>query len=114
MPKRTTRNAFSTTPGMAMTILNAEAAMAEWPQERRHRLSNPVRVGQNLTDIPIDLLREVEGTNSFTTLVQAVIEASIEQADPKTKLTDLSVGIDKPDTFGDYDETVRQVVLALA
>lgn len=88
--------------------------MVEWPQERRHRLSNPVRVSKRLTDIPENLLREVEGTNSFTTLVQDIVEAFNKKADAKTKLTDLSVGIDKPDTFGDYDETVRQIVLALA
>ena len=99
---------------MAMTMQDEEAPMVEWPQQRRHRLNNSVRVSQRLTDIPETLLREVEETDSFTTLVQTIVEAFNEKADPKTKLADLSVGIDKPDTFGEYEETVRRVVLALA
>jgi hypothetical protein len=97
-----------------MAMLNAEAVMVEWPQERRRRLSNPVRVPQHLADIPADLLREVERTDSFAALVQAMVDAFNEKADPQAKLTDLSAAIDQPDAFGDYDEIVRQVVLALA
>jgi hypothetical protein len=99
---------------MAMPMLNAEAAMVEWPQERRHRLSNPVRVPQRLADIPTDLLREVEGISSFTALVQAMVDAFNEKADPQAKLNDLSAGVDQSEAFALYDETVRQVVLALA
>ena len=88
--------------------------MVEWPQERRHRLSNPVRVPQRLADIPTDLLHEVEGTSSFTALVQTIADAFNEKADPQSKLNDLSAGVGRPDAFGDYDEIVRQVVLALA
>jgi hypothetical protein len=99
---------------MAMAMLNAEAVMVEWPQERRQRLSNPVRAPQRLADIPTDLLREVEGTSSFEALVCDIVNAFNEKADPREKLTNLSANIDQPDAFGDYDETVRQVVLALA
>lgn len=99
---------------MAMATLNAEAAMVEWPQERRHRLGNLVCVPQRLADIPAGLLREVEGTSAFTALIQALVDAFNEKADPQAKLADLSASINQPDAFGDYDETVRQVVLALA
>lgn len=88
--------------------------MVEWPQERRRRLSNPARAPQCLADIPTDLLREVEGCNSFEALVHAIVDAFNEKADPQEKLTNLSTNIDQPDAFGDYDENVRQVVLALA
>ncbi len=97
-----------------MATLIAEVAMVEWPQERQRRLSNPVRVPQRLADIPADLLREVEGTSSFAVLVQAMIEGFNEKIDPQAKLTGLSAAIDQPDSFGDYDESVRHVVLALA
>jgi hypothetical protein len=99
---------------MATAMLDTEAAMVEWPQERRHRLSSPVRVPQGLTDIPEGLLREVKQTSAFTTLIQNLVDAFREKADPQAKLAELSVGIDQPDAFGDYDETVRQIVLALA
>jgi hypothetical protein len=88
--------------------------MVEWPQELRSRLSNPVRVSTRIADIPPEVLREVVNTESFAALVQAITNAFIENADPKSKLTELSAVIDQPDVFGDYDETVRQVVLALA
>ena len=97
-----------------MAMLNLEAAMIEWPQERRNRLGNPVRVPQCLADIPVGLLREVEGTSAFTALIQALVDAFNEKADPQAKLTKLSADIDQRDAFGDYDEIVRQVVLALA
>ncbi|MGA2366520.1 MAG: hypothetical protein ABSG12_13625 [Steroidobacteraceae bacterium] len=95
-------------------MLSEEATLVEWPQERRHRLSNPVRVSHRLADIPSDLLREVEGTDSFKALIQAMIDAFNDKADPGTKIVELSTRVDQPDAFRDYDETVRQVVLALA
>ena len=61
-------------------MLNAPAAMVEWPQERRHRLSNPTRVLQRLEDIPADLLHEVEATSAFTALIQALVDAFNEVA----------------------------------
>ncbi len=88
--------------------------MVEWPQERRHRLGSPVRVPQRLADIPAGLLREVEATSAFTVLFQALVNAFNEKADPQAKLAELSAGIDEPDAFGDYEEIVRQAVLALA
>jgi len=97
-----------------MAMLNVEAAMVEWPEERRRRLSNRVIVPKRLADIPADLLRQVEEASSFTALVQVVVDAFNEKADPQVKLADLSTRIDQSDAFGDYDETVRQVVLALA
>ncbi len=97
-----------------MAMLNAKAAMVEWPQERRQRLSNQVRAPQRLADIPTDILREVEGTHSFEALVYAIADAFNEKADPQEKLASLSADIGQPDAFGDYDETVRQIVLALA
>jgi len=99
---------------MAMTTLNAEAGMVEWPQERRQRLGNPLGVQQRLADIPPGLLREVEASRAFTTLVEDMVEAFKEKADPQAKLIELSAGIDQPEAFGDYDEAVRQVVLSLA
>jgi hypothetical protein len=99
---------------MAMTMPNAEVAMVEWPQERNHRLANQVRVLQRLADIPPGLLREVQATRAFRTLIQAIVDAFKERADPQAKLADLSAGVDQPAAFGDYDETMRQVVLALA
>jgi hypothetical protein len=99
---------------MAIAMLNAEAAMVEWPQERRNRLANPIRVPQRLADIRAGLLREVQATSAFAALIHALIGAFNEKADPQAKLTELSAGIDQPDGFGDYDEIVREVVLALA
>ncbi|MBU2859041.1 hypothetical protein HF290_00960 [Acidithiobacillus ferrooxidans] len=96
-------------------MFNTEGAMVEWPQERRYRLSNPVHVPQQrLADIPANLLREVEATGAFTALIQALVDAFKEKVDPREKLAELSAAIDQQNTFGDYDETVRQVVLALA
>jgi hypothetical protein len=99
---------------MVTTMQNEGATLIEWPQQRRNRQSQPVRVSHRLTDIPNTLLCDVEESNSFAAVVQSLVDAFNEKADPKTKLTELSVAIDNPDTFGDYDETVRQVVLALA
>jgi len=79
-----------------------------------NRLSNPVRVPQRLADIPTGLLREVQATSAFTALIQALVDAFNEKADPKAKLTELSADIDQPEAFRDYDEIVRQIVLALA
>ncbi len=101
------------TLGRAMVILSTEAAMVEWPQERRQRLSKQVRVGQRLADIPADLLSEVKATGAFTALVGAVIDAFNEKTDPQATLTQLSASIERPDAFGDYDETIRQAVLGL-
>lgn len=97
-----------------MTMQNEGATLIEWPQQRRNRQNQSVRVSHGLKDIPNTLLRDVEDSSSFAPLVQALVDAFNEKADPKTKLTELSVGIDSSDTFGDYDEMVRQVVLALA
>lgn len=88
--------------------------MVEWPQERRQQLGNQVGVPQRLGDIPADLLSEVEAAGSFAALVQALLDAFNEKADPQAKLTKLSADITRSDAFGDYDETVRQVALALA
>jgi len=96
-----------------MAMLYAEAAVVEWPQERRHRLNNSVRASQRLADIPTDFLRKVKRTNSFAELVHATVDAFKEKADPQSKLTELSARINRSDAFGNYDETVRQVVLAL-
>lgn len=96
-----------------MAMRNAEAAMVEWPQERRHRLGNQVRVPQRLADIPARLLREVEATSTFTALTQALVDAFNENADSQAKVSELTVWIDRPEAFGDFDEIVRQVVLAL-
>ena len=93
---------------------NAEAAMVEWPQERRHRLDNPVRVPQRLADIPESLLRKVKMASAFSALVQTLVVAFNEKVEPQAKLSELSAGIDQPEAFGGYDEIVRQVVLALA
>lgn len=54
---------FSTTRSKAMAMLN-EAIMVEWPQERKHRLSDPFRVPQRLAEIPAALLREVEANSA--------------------------------------------------
>jgi hypothetical protein len=88
--------------------------MVEWPQERRRRLGNPVHVPQSLADIPVGLLREVEETSAFAALIQTLSDAFNEKADPQAKLTELLAGIDQTGAFGDYDEIVRQAVLALA
>lgn len=88
--------------------------MVEWPQERRQRLSKPVRVRQHLDDIPVDLLHDVKATGTFSVLVGAVADAFNEKTDPKATLTRLSTSIERPDAFGDYDETIRQAVLGLA
>lgn len=96
-----------------MAMLSAEAAMVEWPQERKNRRSNPVCVPQRLGDIPADLLSEVEAAGSFAALVQAILDAFKEKTDPQAKLTNLSADVNRPGAFGDYDETARQVVLAL-
>lgn len=88
--------------------------MVEWPQERRRWLNNPIRAPQLLADIPVDLIHEVEATSAFTALAQMLIDALTEKVDPQEKLAELSAGIDRPDAFSDYDETVREVVLALA
>lgn len=97
-----------------MATLDGEAAMVEWPQERRHRLRNPVFSQNRLVDISANLIRDVEATEAFTALMQALIDAFNGKADPQAKLAELSAGIDRPDAFGGYDEIVRQVVLALA
>jgi hypothetical protein len=97
-----------------MAMLDEEVAMAEWPQERRHRLRNPTRVVQRLTDVPAGVLREVEASSAFAALIQALVDAFSTKADPKAKVAELSTRIDQPGAFGDYDETTRQIVLALA
>jgi hypothetical protein len=99
---------------MVTGMFNEEGTPVEWPQERRHRLSNPVRVSHRLADIRGDLLSEVEGADSFKALIQAIVDAFNEKADPSTKIAELSAYVDQHDAFGEYDETVRQVVLALA
>jgi hypothetical protein len=78
---------------MAIAMLNAEAAMVEWPQERRNRLANPIRVPQRLADIRAGLLREVQATSAFAALIHALIGAFNEKADPQAKLTELSAGM---------------------
>ena len=93
--------------------------MVEWPQERRHRLSNPARAPQRLGDIPADLRSEVRASFPFWDLVRHLSYAFLRDyldpnADQQARLTELAARIDQPDAFGDYDETVRQVVLALA
>jgi len=88
--------------------------MVEWPQERRQRLGNAIHIPQRLADIPVILLQDAEETSAFKALIQILGDAFNEKADPQAKLTELSVAIDQRDAFGDYDELVRQVVLARA
>ena len=88
--------------------------MAEWPQERRNRQNNPVFVHQRLSDIPAPLIHELRTSPTFGVLVQAVLQAFDQRADPKTVIEKLSADIDLPDAFGEYDEFVRQAVLGLA
>ena len=91
-----------------------DPVMVEWPQERRHRLSNRVVVPQQrLEDIPPELLREVERTRHFTVLANALHDAFREKADPQVKVSELSASICQPDAFCDYDDIVLQVIPAL-
>lgn len=85
--------------------------MVEWPQERRQ--GNPVQVQRRLVDIPAVLLRDLEATSQFAALVQALVDAFNEKTDPQAKFAELSASVDQPDAFGDYEEVVRQIVLAL-
>lgn len=88
--------------------------MVEWPQERRHRLGKQVNVRQCLADIPASLLREVEAVSAFTALIRVLVDAFCKKADPRATLAELLASIDQPDAFGDHDEVMRQVVLALS
>lgn len=88
--------------------------MVEWPQERDLRVQTPVGVGRHLADAPSSFIREIEGTKAFSGVVQSIMDAFKERADPKATLARLGTSIAQPDAFGDYDETGRQIVLALA
>lgn len=88
--------------------------MAEWPQESRNRQNNSAFVTQRLSDIPAPLIDELQSSPAFGILVEAVLEAFNQKADPKTAIERLSADVDQPDAFGEYDETVRQAVLGLA
>jgi hypothetical protein len=96
-----------------MATFNGDDVMVEWPQERRRRLDDRVGVQQRLADIPVGLLREIEATSGFTTLIHSVIDAFNQKADPQSKVKELRAGIDQSEAFADYDEIVREVVLAL-
>jgi hypothetical protein len=71
-----------------MRTLNAEATMVEWPQKRRHQLSNAVRIPPRLADIPAELLRAAEETSAFNALIQALVDAFYKKTDPQAKLTE--------------------------
>ena len=88
--------------------------MVEWPQERGHRLGNVIHIPQRLADIPVSLLHDAEETSAFKALIQALVDAFNEKADPQAKFTELSAAIDRPDAFGGYDELLRQAVPAFA
>lgn len=92
----------------------AEAAVVEWPQEQRNRLSAPVLAQQRLADVPPEFISELKENDSFDSVVQDLVDAFSENAEPQAKVNELSRIIDQQNTFGDYDETVRQIVLALA
>ncbi len=95
-------------------MLIAEAAMVEWPQEQRNRLSAPVLAQQRLADVPTRLINELKENDSFAAVVQDLVAAFSENAEAQAKINQLSTSIDQPDAFGGYDATVRHMVLALA
>lgn len=96
-----------------MAMLDREAAMVEWPEERQNRLNKIVRAERRLEDIPPDFLRKIEGTSAFAELVQAMLDGFLQKTAPTEKHSELSASIDQPNAFGDYEEIVRQFVLAL-
>ncbi len=88
--------------------------MVEWPHERLARLSNPVHVQPRIADIPGSVLREAKAARAFGALIQAVLDGSNGKYDPKVHLAELSARVNQSNEFADYDETVRNVLLALA
>jgi hypothetical protein len=88
--------------------------MVEWPQEHYRRLSNTTHVQQRFENIPAALFQEIEGTTTFASMVRHVVDAFNKKTDPKSVVAELTTSIDEPEGFGDYDEFVRQVVLANA
>lgn len=88
--------------------------MAEWPQEHRNRQNSTAFVRQRLSDIPAPLIDQLQSSQAFETLVAAVLGAFDKKADPKSAIANLSADVDQPESFGEYDDTVRQAVLGLA
>jgi hypothetical protein len=87
--------------------------MAEWPQERRQRESQQVRVYVP-SEIPATLFVEVNETGSFKALVDAIADGFGAGSEPQGKLAELVAFIEQASEFADYDDTARQALLALA
>lgn len=92
----------------------AEVVMVEWPEEHRNRQNNAAFIHRTLSDIPAQLIDQLRSTQAFETLVAAFLSAFNQKADPKSVIVKLSGDVDHPDSFGEYDETIRQAVLGLA
>lgn len=93
-------------------MLDAESVMVEWPQERQYRLSSPSLIQSRLEDVPANLLKEVEEIDSFSTLTQYVVDAFNKQINPEEFVAELSASVNETHAFGDYDEFLREVILA--
>ncbi len=91
-----------------------EVVMAEWPQEHRNRQNSTTFVRQRLSDIPAPLIDQLQSSQVFEALVTAVLGAFDQKADPKSTIAKFSADVDRPESFGEYDDTIRQAVLGLA
>jgi len=88
--------------------------MTEWPQERRNRQNSAAFVHPRFSDLPAPLINELQSSPAFEPLVEAILQAFKQKADPNTMIVQLSANVDRPDVFGEYDDSARQAVLALA
>lgn len=88
--------------------------MAEWPQEHRNRQNSAAFIRQRLSDIPVPLIDQVQSSHVFEALVTAMLGAFDQKADPKSTIAEFSADVDRPESFGEYDDTIRQAVLGLA
>jgi hypothetical protein len=91
-----------------------DVVMAEWPQEHRIRQNSTAFVRQRLSDIPAPLIDQLQSSQVFEALVAAVLGAFDQKADPKNAIAKFSADVDRPDSFGEYDDTIRHAVLGLA
>jgi len=88
--------------------------VAEWPQEHLNRQNSAAFIRQRLSDIPAPLINQLQSSQAFETLVAAVLEAFGQKGEPKSAIAKLSADVDQPESFGEYDDTIRQAVLGLA